>query len=910
MPPFPSARQPPTTQRCYATDDAIAGSDADLLSTDLDALVDKGHSSSHPGANEDETLSLSEFEPLLSRNTLKAHRPSKAGAVLDAIKNESRHLYWLQPLGKVDFSHLNPAKPKLGGRRRPRSKRLLKKVAWQLRGGPLSLTSILARQLQTLTGAQDAKCDLTVHELSFLHYNGHSEEDIQQWVACLLESSSDTAAEIFQQHRQNTPLFLVLLFLRRKRIRTSALCTIMRHLSSRFQAGAIEWLSLRVLVIRLVRHARVSWPESLPWIASFFCAHASHICNRQGRNTLQSPNFLSSLTLFCNVFLSLLSLTVAQRPFLAVRSQESAQFRVLQFMASCDPAVAVTRTGFRATTSVQLIHAKTKQEIEWAHLKGPAWPPWKEDRNAMDEDKGYDFGASRASLIMHRMQEAGYSIGDWEELAEMYAGWDTDQSPTIQTRTTLGQPSVRRDPVTSQSLLWAARIRTTRTKREAWACFLAYESSNVPPTSSVYMAMFDKLHYPEVEERDREDQGTSAGEDTLLPGDVKEVWPDPSSPLNLVYLSEAVPTFDQFYRRMQKNRVQPDGRLFAFLIDTLPEFPACLDLLEQYQDQFRGGVRHLLHGACLEGDRVLPVPEYFFAAFIRFLLRFGMCSSQHLDMQKGASPDSHDEKFWSDAAYRFDYARELLLYYSPTYRPAWTAYMRALVFKTGGTKARKSLLVDRYTVMCALFEKMDAVDLEPDEDQIQLLYFAAASAARGAYHRRSWERMQDDLHRMSTASYLLRTVFHNLVQANIDANFGGPNSSQDSIILHLPNPVVYHAYVRALGFLSDWEGLYSFSRWMTAHHHELNERANAQFGGPAMMHRTILALRCALEGTLDGVKKQERAPQEIIELVKAEIECVEGWGWPPDSYTEYYSQRLALWGRRRRMTESWNTPQC
>ena len=88
--------------------------------------------------------------------------------------------------------------------------------------------------------------------------------------------------------------------------------------------------------------------------------------------------------------------------------------------------------------------------------------------------------------------------------------------------------------------------------------------------------------------------------------------------------------------------------------------------------------------------------------------------------------------------------------------------------------------------------------------------------------------------------------------------------------------------------LRDYEGLYSFSGWLTTYHKEITVRANAEHGGQRILYRTLVALRAALEGTLDRKITHQGAPEEIIELVKAQIEGVEGWQWPPEEHVDTY----------------------
>ncbi|KAF1977212.1 hypothetical protein BU23DRAFT_501047 [Bimuria novae-zelandiae CBS 107.79] len=875
-------------QRGYASCDVLPENEQDLFASILGvAAAEEIAEQIEEEENKDHIENSDGFTPVLSRRTRKRQRSSQPDMVLDSIHNGARDLYWSSDAGKMDYSYISPPLRGPGGAlRRDLRTKPAETIASRIEG-PVSLYSILSGQLSILTQSPCVETSFTRQELAVLASKGHSPKDVQLWTTCLLTGSSIPATAVFKHDHRSTPLFLLLLYLRRKHIRAFALGTVMRHLRTRLQSEPIEWTSLQLLIIRLLRHARVVWPEAIPWITSLFCTEAARIYN-QTETSSYSSRFLQSLTRFCNTILSLLALPAPEHPFLASSHQEKAQFLVLQFMASCEPALTVTRHGFQGVARNQLTHAKTAREREWAKLKGPSWPPWKENRHSMDEDKGYMFAVSRASRLLHRLYEGGYAGRQWEKVAEVYAGWDTDSSPTIQTRYSLPQASTEDNPNVSNVPLWAARIRATRTSREAWACFLAYEESNTKVSSEVYLAMFEKLYHPEIEAQESEHggaqlhQSNGSNSTNLLPGDMKEVLPDPKSPLHLIYLNEPVPQYLQLYDRMWRKGVQPKKRLLAFLLDTLPDFSTCLHLLEASQDRWGGGVRMLYQGSIFDVSAP-PVPDYFITSFIRCLCRFGRFKQSPPDKPAQVTAGEHELRFRYDQTYLTEYAYALLMHFRPAYRPPWTAYMQKVIYGHGKQKSAES----QYPTMCALFDKLNEIDVDPDDAQFQLLCAVARYSAQTAYKGLFSPEFAE--HILTTAPPLLRTNFHNLVGANLDPSSKmQPSSASNALPPHVPSPAVFQAYVRALGFLRDYEGLYSFSSWLTTYHKEVTVRANAQHGGPQILYRTLVALRAALEGTLDSKKVHEGAPQEIIELVKAQIEAVEGWQWPLEEHVDTY----------------------
>jgi hypothetical protein len=591
-------------------------------------------------------------------------------------------------------------------------------------------------------------------------------------------------------------------------------------------------------------------------------------------------------------------------------------------MASRTPAITVTRSGFRAVSRTQLAHPKTTEEREWAELKGPSWPPWKDNRTAMDEDKSYEFGASRAAKIFHRMYEAGYRGQTWEAMSEVYAGWDTDFSPTIQTRTSLPHVSSHsRHQEYLTILLWAGRVRTTRTRREAWACFLAYELSNAPASNVVYLAMFEKLHYPTME-RYCKHESLSALDDVLkrdedpddmeaelLPGDMKEVLTDPTSPLHYVYLSEPVPTVQELFHRMYKRDVRPSNRLLAFLLDIAPTFETCVSLLEAAADDFDGGVGRLLYGQWSDDNTDNTIPNYLIAAFIKALCRFGRFGPFVRTLKHEPlfiSSERHTRELrTSNSYYMMEYAHAILYRHRPLYRPAWTTYMNKVARSaTGvtthhnGTHMVQSRHTTSYIIIWDLVECMEKIDLDVDDSIFQIVCRTTLSAARSVT-RNTVLKGESDLV-SSTASPRLRSLFHRLVGANLDTNL--PRATVDHSELnivppHVPGTSVLHAYVLALTALRDYEGLYSFSTWLTKHHVEVSARAKAHHSGNKWLHRTLVALRAAVTGFLEeeGNAQYDKASDEIVELIREQIDSVEEWGgWPGQRDVDLYLKKV-LW---------------
>lgn len=858
---------------------------------------DGTHTQQAPQARRDAAMRRSCTD--ISRSLRKSQRQSRPAAVLAALDSAAKDRYWLETPGKMDLSYNTPHRLDSRKRRQPLESVPAQRLQHSL-PEPVSLYSILTRYLvhQRAAPHTDVDVDWTRWELALLASRGYTPDSVRKWALCLTEPNSQAAAQLFDARTDVPPLFLLLMFLRRKQIRLVALATVLKHIEYRAKAVPISWNDFKILVVRLLRHARMVWPESMPWIATLFTTEAARLHNGQLRAVRPLPGLLQDVTKVCNTVLSLLSLPTASHPILCAKFQEKAQFQVLQYMANCSPAIAVTRVGFQAVARNQLAHPKSQQEREWAELKGAGWPPWKENRTAMDEDKAYEFGSSRASRILHRMYEAGYGGGLWEDIAQLYAGWDTDFSPTIQTRTLgPGFRTPQNDLPHLRALLWAGRIRTTRTRREAWACFLSHEMTNEPSHQELYLAMFEKLHYPLATrassssfqaESARIGDGQAA---MLLPGDTLEVLPDPVSPLHYVFLSEPVPTYMELLHRMRISGIRPSRRLLAFLLETCPDFDTGLDVIHDADDGPDRPLSCLIAGNHAHEDIIRAIPGFLFAAFIRFLCRFGHFEHVYPRELALRTGQEHELYFNTRRNYLVEYAYALLLHYKPRYRPAWTAYIQRLVKCNGPTAGN----ISRYKHVCQVVQQMEQVDLDLDDETFLPLCTATLYAAQSVEQGQA--SLQDKHYLFATASPRLRTLFNHLVTAGLESHAQPPfsstattttntNTNTNTPPAHIPGPASLHAYVRALGALCDYEGLYSLSSWMARHSEQVTARAEAQHSGSKMLFRTLVALRVAVEGPSE---QSWRAPADIAQLIRAQIASVEAWGgWPSRNYVELY----------------------
>lgn len=324
-----------------------------------------------------------------------------------------------------------------------------------------------------------------------------------------------------------------------------------------------------LLLIRLLRHARIVAPDTFDDIITIAFNRLFDRPHKQN----------SQLADICNRLLKMLAIQLSVVPGRLVHYPKNAQIRLLRKMVTSTPEIPLSREGYRSLISVQLAQPKTEDEIAWARTKSLSWPPWRVDKLGIDQLLTYPGKETRAYKLLRRMNEAGYAHGAWEQAAKIYSGWDTDDSPTIQTRKHLmvrGQDFDDISDVTVQDndpFVWTARIEATRSVREAWAAFLTYRAqmrkAGESPSRLPYEAMFRKLFAP---------RQPSHFSPTSVPGDAWNVWPDSRNPLEVIYIPQEVPSIEQFYEQMRQDGIQATGGLLSNLVRSAPS----LDLAFRY----------------------------------------------------------------------------------------------------------------------------------------------------------------------------------------------------------------------------------------------------------------------------------------------------------------------------------------
>ncbi|KAJ9314249.1 hypothetical protein DTO271D3_5478 [Paecilomyces variotii] len=783
--------------------------------------------------------------------------------------------------------------------------------------------------------------------LAYLDARGYSAADVMAWAWILKsECSYEAALKLFaleDSYRlqkndvpKSVPPFIPLFLLRRQHLDLKAyrllllyslhlmsgcpvptVQTALREFSGDVDANTqnetqqaesrLDPTMCMTFVVRLLRHARQVWPSAQLSIARAFASFLTTISiDGKSDDAIQRLNTFRAKKF--NACLWLLSLPSRPGPFTSASIQQRAQFELLKAMASHRPVLPVTRRGYQGIVAVQVAHKKTPAERLSAELKAPSWPPWKEEKLGMDSSRGNEGMKSRAIHVMAQMKEAGYSHGLWEDVAAILAGWDTDRSPTIQTRTLMPRRHVLRGSQRSSPdhpAIWAARIRATRTVREAWACFLTYHDQGLPPHKSVYYAMAHKLVFRTKAIENDFEQSSLA-----LPGDGPEVFSEPSSSRDVIYVHTEPPALDDFLKKMLSDGIRPSGRFLAMLLESATSFASGINYI-RYSDLPEKQVQALCTIWPAESDyanapAVGKLPEYLFSSFIEFLCKFSSFDPSYRSkrefrtsdlfpiIMRNHHPSRQTTSLLSYAATPEEdhihhprmlaHAVHLVRTHRPRHPPAWTALLsvlsrdrisiryhnldqtvqRILAWHEVLEISKQAAGLDvelgtrGFHVLCASFAKAVAAGIkhpEAAEEALEIIQEQAryGDAALSLPVSTTFEQM------VHNGLGILKRRFDRIalpgstsISADIknagDGSESGASRISTPAMLQVPAPAVLHAFVRALGIAEDYDGLLDLLRWMSRSAPTLKDAADELLNGERMMRRTLVAVRVFLEG--------------------------------------------------------------
>jgi hypothetical protein len=851
--------------------------------------------------------------------------------LLAALPQNARKAWGTLPRNKVDLSYISPRWESLSRTRRRTLKVSIRRVRTQSYQqqfpGRISLREVLSRYLAARRVSKDRAIEyLSERETTdYLRSKGYDADHVFLWSRILSSTDANqmvstfvaTANDLSSSEILTLPTFLLMFMLRARSLSANSIRLLLdyiwKHYVGKFQGSkslattqTIGPQTGMILAVRLIRHARIAWPSVLAEIATI----VTELIGRESEEAINlSHRQIQNFSHIYNRLLSLFALPTSLQPFLSASTQQRAQFCLIRKMTSFTPHLPVTREGFRALIKVQLARKKTEAERKWSQSQALSWPPWKEERLGIETDREVAGKVSRAAEFMAKMTEAGYSMLHWEKAARILAGWDTDGSPTILTRTL-----IRPGPITLTADVrqeskeshhddhetWAARILATRIHKEAWACFTSYESSCCGiHAAAPYNAMLAKLLHV------RKDTGQSDNKiASVVPGDCKESWPEPTSPHDFLYVPSSPPTIDEFFDLMTKRGLRPAKYVLVDLLDQAETLAVGMKYIDACKFQERTGdclLGRVQLDASLIRAIVKYVPNGAIAAFVRLLGR--MKSTQEITFALPTVCDSLEaDSTPMRTAEPFQYAQSFVFALQPCYGPIWYALFHGMRLRLSLNGMKRQSL----SILLNLVYKMDAIGVRLDFDAFQAIGLT--------------------LERILVSNHLVMT--HQGQECNITVEcvslckslfaamaYGGSVQSENDVaksdswlalkhsqLVHTPSAAVLHRTIRILGFAEDDASILTLLRWMHSWAPHLASVADELANSKQMIRLALTAVRYFVETSwrhdefkepvvlFSGLRPRQK---ELLMEAKAIIEQhADDWGgWPTDEQVCLYHDR-------------------
>jgi hypothetical protein len=887
--------------------------------------------------------------------------PTPSDRLLAALPPDVRRAFAPPIWNKSDLSHVairhweNMSKRERVGKyllARKRNLRLQPNREEPTKHTPLSL--ILSQYLAEKRVSEEKALSKLhgVQTMQVLRQRGYSVDDVVIWSRILSCSDPDQvvldfvamADDLSTYGGSRLPTFLLMLILRTRSLKAPSLRLLLNYIWAHYAGrisestssaapGMISLQTAMIMIVRLLRHARRAWPRGLEEIAAL----ATKLIDREPEGILDlSHERIQGFSHLYNRLLSLLAQPASLRPIFSVTIQQRAQFCLVRKMTTFEPHLPVTREGFRALTKVQLAHKKTEAEREWARSKALSWPPWKEALLGIELDSE-DLGRhSRAIDVLSRMTEAGYSHLQWEQTARVLAGWDTDASPTIQTRLLLKQPLILRSVdvklATKRSKLyahrvWAARILATRTVKEAWACFTSYEDSLAQTSILPYNAMFARLLHAGNVKFNRDAETTS-----VVPGDGNETWPEPTSPHDFLWVPSDPPSVDELFDRMTKRGLRPRKYLLGDLLDNAGTLAAGVKYINA--GKLRTIEKDILLGNTGKNLEVIraasnTIPDRVIAAFVRLLCRAPAEHEKSFALPKYPSPDEATPRE-THTGDPFDYARNFVAAIRPSYRPIWYALFQG--WKRRIFASQPQALHRPWLSFLSLLHEIDGLGIDLDFDgfrdigeileQIILTNrLFLAGRAPGFYGegdpRLGCVSLCKGLFTAMAYGGSVRSK-HRIAQATAWLPVDRPSTQEDQLrLIDVVNPAALHRTIRILGMGEDTASILTLLRWLHCFAPEFASVSDELANSRKLVRHALTAMRYFLEKSWRDKEFEHRAAargewepgqKELLYEAKAIVEQhVEDWGgWPTDEELfvyHYINKRKAERLRRNASVE-------
>jgi hypothetical protein len=749
-----------------------------------------------------------------------------------------------------------------------------------------------------------------------LQKRGMTLDDVDKWAWIVSAESADGVAERFISADCAKPPFLLLEILRRDLMQVRNLKSLLSwmwcqlagtseppfgvspeselgpRVKSPFEDQAtsretfaplkMEDTTITTVITRFLYHARRICP---PAIVS--AAHvAALIIHSIPKSKDESPVPLNShmhirVCKIHNHIVRQLALPASISPLRSMDHNWEGQKILIEMTRQFTPPLILNQESYRAVVQVLGASKKSEREARVANLRSRTWPPWRIEQDGIDAQRSLEDDLSRVVSAGIRAREAGYAGNTEDEVRRIVGGQEHDGTPTIQTRKLIKQqyqsvqPGVHPE---SNPDLWAARIVATRDIQEAWGAFKNFVDQGGNANQPMYLAMFEKLNYHELNSKRKARYSAS-------PGDGREVLMPLNDNMSDFYRRHvSPPTFDELYDKMILRGIRPSGRLLTFLLGHARTLERGMQYLCESQLDSQAV-------AFLAGNTEIPpailskVPASTFAAFITLLCRFAPRAILVERPASAALDEDDDSHATGPVSVKYVYrileprahtgepipntlhrSMDLLTASETKFRPAWYALFRAL--------ARRNVVIDRdlfgdprndllsWQVLFAALRDFQSRGLELDPAGFLIICRGLEKAIIA-----SFDVPQAD----KSASFTKcpeTVITEEFLKLSGTVNTDSPYTPG---VLHSFDGLHIHAYVRVLGLLGDHEGILRVLEWMSTHHKTLDSTAAQTRNGRQLIRRVHIAMRVFLHDTLHEAKAAKL------------IESVESWGgWPQE----------------------------
>ncbi|KAK0625264.1 hypothetical protein B0T17DRAFT_456954, partial [Bombardia bombarda] len=381
---------------------------------------------------------------------------------------------------------------------------------------------------------------------------GHTEADIKHWLRILSAPTPDLSLDRFTLSDRWKPLFLLMMLVGRDKFLENgdSFVALVNYLKSNFiQRPDLGTQDITTLLTKLVEQCLRTFPSAMVTVAQLAASYIESIVVGCKRSEMQR-------NIVFNHAMQLFGKPAAVRSLQNAKYNWEAQQVLLELAAKLQPRLLIEKPSFQSVRGVMLALPKTTEERKNAKRAAITWPPYRQAWDGLDEQRRPEDGVSRSIKVANLMHEAGYSDSVLDEIMTVLGGSRPGLPPTVQTRSF--PPPAEMALSRPGHMLWAARVKATRTVREAWKAFDSPPEENMKPDAEVYGELIKKLLAKTV-------GGPNAP--YISPGDTSDVFPVYDGNLTPFEIArQTPPSVVEVYHEMLQQGIKPSVECLAALL--------------------------------------------------------------------------------------------------------------------------------------------------------------------------------------------------------------------------------------------------------------------------------------------------------------------------------------------------------